>query len=321
MYRPEIKILDCTIRDGGLMNNWEFDRGLVRDLFKALVAAGVDYVELGYRADKKQFDPAKSGPWRFCDEEDLRDVAFESPGTKISVMCDVGRTDEATFLPRKDSIISMYRIASYAKEVDKAIHLGNLVKDLGYEVSINIMAASAVPPRELQECLDDLAKTNFEVVYLVDSFGNFYSEDIHTLGKMYLDALKPNGIEVGIHCHNNCQLAFANTIEGIRLGMNYLDGSVYGMGRAAGNCTTELLLGFLKNPKYDLRPALDLIERHFVKMHRDLRWGYEMPYMLTGVLNKHPRFGLKYMDDMMAGKPVSSFVELYDSMADVEELG
>ena len=83
MYRPEIKILDCTIRDGGLMNNWEFDKSMVKDVFQGLVEAGVDYVELGYRADKKEFSPKDHGPWRFCDEEDLRDVAYECD-TKIS---------------------------------------------------------------------------------------------------------------------------------------------------------------------------------------------------------------------------------------------
>ena len=132
MYRPEIKILDCTIRDGGLMNNWEFDKAMVKDVFQGLAEAGVDYVELGYRADKKEFDPKNHGPWRFCDEEDLRDVAYECD-TRISVMCDVGRTDYNAFLPKDQSIITMFRVATYAKEVDKAIHLGRHIKDLGYD--------------------------------------------------------------------------------------------------------------------------------------------------------------------------------------------
>ncbi len=313
MYRPEIKIMDCTIRDGGLMNNWEFDRQLVRDLYAGLVEAGVDYVELGYRADKSEFDPKNHGPWRFCDEADLRDVAFEAPGTKISIMCDVGRTDYDAFLPKADSIVSMIRVATYAKDVDKAIHLGNHVKAMGYEVSVNIMAASHVIEPDLDEALRQLADTNFEVVYLVDSFGYFYSEQIHYLAEKYLNILKPSGKEVGIHCHNNQQLAFANTVEGIIKGINYLDGSIYGMGRAAGNCTTELLLGFLKNPKYNLSPALDLVEKYFMDLHKELRWGYEMPYMVTGILNKHPRTGLAHMDAMMAGKDVPSFSDFYES--------
>ncbi|MBX3179256.1 MAG: aldolase catalytic domain-containing protein [Candidatus Hydrogenedentes bacterium] len=316
MYRPEIKVLDCTIRDGGLMNNWEFDKPMVKDVFQGLVDAGVDYVELGYRADKKQFDPKNHGPWRFCDEEDLRDVAFECD-TKISVMVDVGRTDYDAFLPKDESIISMFRVATYAKEVDKAIHLGRHIQDLGYEVCVNIMAASTVIEPDLDEALAELAKTSFEAVYLVDSFGYFFSEQIHYLADKYLDGL--NGKTVGIHCHNNQQLAFANTIEGIRKGINMLDGSIYGMGRAAGNCTTELLLGFLKNPKYDVRPVLALIEKYFESLKAELKWGYEMPYMIAGNLNRHPKTSLAYMQE---GNPLreKGIVAFYNQQVAMEDI-
>ena len=318
MYRPEIKVLDCTIRDGGLMNNWEFDKVMVKDVFNGLVEAGVDYVELGYRADKAEFDPKNHGPWRFCDEADLRDVAYEDANTKISVMVDVGRTDYAAFLPKSESIIGMFRVATYAKDIDKAIHLGNHIKDLGYEISVNIMAASTVLEPDIDEALRQLADTNFEVVYLVDSFGYFYSEQIHYLAEKYVSALP--GKQVGIHCHNNQQLAFANTIEGIIKGVNFVDGSIYGMGRAAGNCTTELLLGFLKNPKFNLPPVLELIEKHFLELHQNLQWGYQMPYLINGIMNHHPRTGLKYMDTKLAGKPVVSFVEFYKEVTNLDQM-
>lgn len=316
MYRPEIKIFDCTIRDGGLMNNWEFDKAMVKDVFQGLVEAGVDYVELGYRADKKEFSPKEHGPWRFCDEEDLRDVAYACD-TKISVMVDVGRTDYNSILPKDQSIVSMFRVATYAKEVDKAIHLGKHIKDLGYEVCVNIMAASHILEPELDEALAELAKTDFEAVYLVDSFGYFYSEQIHYLAEKYINGL--NGKTVGIHCHNNQQLAFANTIEGIIKGINFVDGSIYGMGRAAGNCTTELLLGFLKNPKYDVRPVLALIEKYFEKLMKELKWGYEMPYMISGILNKHPRASLAYMQE---GSPMreKGIIAYYNDQVGVEDI-
>lgn len=309
MYRPQIKTLDCTIRDGGLMNNWDFSKELVREVYDGLVQAGVDYIELGYRADKKQFDVKKHGPWRFCDEELLREATYPSD-SKISVMCDVGRTDYDSILPKDESVVSMYRIATYAKEIDKAIHLGKHCKDAGYEVCVNIMAASHVLEPDLEEALHQLADTNFDVIYLVDSFGYFYSEQIHYLAEKYTSILK--GKEIGIHCHNNQQLAFANTIEGIIKGVNYVDGSIFGMGRAAGNCTTELLLGFLKNPKYDIRPVLALIEKHFMKMKQELLWGYEIPYLVDGILNKHPKNALAYMQEVRKGTNKQSFVQYYE---------
>lgn len=309
MYRPQIKTLDCTIRDGGLMNNWDFSPDMVREVYDGLVKAGVDYIELGYRADKAQFDVKKHGPWRFCDESMLREVTYPSD-SKISVMCDVGRTDYDTILPKQDSIVSMYRIATYAKEIDKAIHLANHCKEAGYEVCVNIMAASHVLAPDLEEALHQLADTNVDVVYLVDSFGYFYSEQIHYLAEKYINILQ--GKEIGIHCHNNQQLAFANTIEGIIKGVNYVDGSIFGMGRAAGNCTTELLLGFLKNPKYDIRPVLALIEKYFMKLKQEWLWGYEIPYLVDGILNKHPKTALAFMKEVREGKNSQTFVGYYD---------
>lgn len=312
MYRPEIKLLDCTIRDGGLMNKWQFDKALVKEVFDGVAKAGIDYCELGYRADKTLFSPKEFGPWRFCDEADLRDVAYEC-GTKISVMLDVGRTDYDDIIPASESIVKLYRVATYVADIDKAIHLGNHCKNLGYEVAVNIMAVSHALEPELDEALKQLAETNFDMVYLVDSFGYFYSEQIHYLAEKYLTALK--GKQVGIHCHNNQQLAFANTIEGIIKGINYLDGSIFGIGRAAGNCTLELLVGFLKNPKFDIRPILDLIENHFEDLKKELRWGYEGPYAITGILNKHPKAAMELMSEA-DGKSLADF---YDELVNVDD--
>ena len=99
--------------------------------------------------------------------------------------------------------------------------------------------------------------------------------------------------EIGIHAHNNQQLAFANTIEAIIQGINYLDGTIFGIGRAAGNCPLELLLGFLKNPKFNIRPILNVLGKDFVKLREEIEWGYTIPYMITGILDLHPRAGMK----------------------------
>lgn len=313
MYRPEIKVLDCTIRDGGLMNDWRFDKAFVKEVFEGLVKAGVDYVELGYRADKAQFSTDDFGPWRFCDEQDLRDVAYACD-TKISIMVDVGRTDYDSIPPVDESIVRMYRVATYVKEIDKAIHLGNHLQALGYEVCVNIMAVSHALEPDVDEALDQLAQTPFAAVYLVDSFGYLYSEQIHYLAEKYLSRLP--GKQVGIHCHNNLELGFANTIEAVVKGINYLDATIYGIGRAAGNCPLESLMGFLKNPKYDVRPVFDLIEKHFIKLKQELRWGYEIPYAITGMLNKHPRAAMAFMK----GVHGNSFREFYDELLNVDDV-
>ena len=110
----------------------------------------------------------------------------------------------------------------------------------------------------------------------------------------YLKHAKPNGMEVGIHAHNNLQLGYANTIEAIVQGANFVDATMAGLGRGAGNCYLELLLGFLHNPKYKLRPVLECIQEHIEPMRAELGWGFDIPYMLTGLYNRHPRSAMRH---------------------------
>jgi 4-hydroxy 2-oxovalerate aldolase len=204
----------------------------------------------------------------------------------------------------------MIRVACYVKEVDKAISLAHHCMEKGYETTINLMAVSKVLERDLDEALDDLSKSEVPIVYLVDSFGAMYSEQIHSLAKKYLGALP--GKQIGIHTHNNQQLAFANTIEAIIAGVNVLDATIYGMGRGAGNCPLELLLSFLKNPKFDIRPIIEIIQEIFIPMKTKEEWGYHIPYMITGILNEHPRSGMK----AMAEEKLPDLRQFYEDLRD-----
>jgi 4-hydroxy 2-oxovalerate aldolase len=189
--------------------------------------------------------------------------------------------------------------------------------DKGYETTVNLMAASIIPERELREGLELLAASEAKAIYLVDSFGAFYSEQVHFLVKTYLSHCKSTGKEVGMHMHNNLQLAFANTIEGITLGANFLDATMAGLGRGAGNCPMELLLGFLHNPKYELRPVLDCVQNHIEPMRAKLLWGYDLPYLLTGLLNQHPRVAIKFKEAELKGEK-GDILKFHDTVTDQE---
>ena len=289
MYRKELRVLDCTIRDGGLMNNHYFDDRFVREVYKAISQAGVDYMEMGYRNSKELFSTEEYGAWKFCDDDAISRVidGIESE-TKISIMVDVGRVNIDDVKPVGESPVDMIRVASYVKDIDKAIHLTNDFAAKGYETTINIMAISRDRGPELDEALHQICQeSQARVIYIVDSFGALYQEPVESLVKRFKGIL--DNIEIGFHGHNHQQLAFGNTIEGIIHGANYVDGSVYGIGRAAGNCPLELLVGFLKNPKFDLRPILDLISTEFIPLREEIEWGYVIPYALTGMMNEHPR--------------------------------
>lgn len=298
-YRPDIKILDATLRDGGLVNNFAFSDEFVRDLYKTNIEAGVDYMEFGYRADKTIFNVDDFGKWKFCDEEDIRAIVGDNDtDLKIAIMTDVGRTDyKKDVLPKKDSVVDLVRVATYAHQIPTAIDMIEDAKNKGYEVSVNIMAISKVNDEDIDNCLNEISKSSVDVIYLVDSFGAFYPEQIRRLTDKYVNVAEKTGKKIGIHAHNNQQLAFASTIEAVTNGASYLDATMCGMGRGAGNCYMESLLGFLKNPKYKLPPVMDFIAKHMLDMRKQYTWGFDIPYLLTGVLNSHPSTAIKFIKD------------------------
>ena len=309
-YRPEIKVLDCTIRDGGLMNNHKFDDQVVKAVYTACVDAGVDYMELGYKASRKIIVPGEHGAWKYCTEEDMRRIVGDNPTPlKLTVMADAERTDyHEDILPKNQSVIDMVRVATYISQIPTALEMVKDAHDKGYETTVNLMAVSTVPEYELNEGLEMLARSETKAVYVVDSFGTLYSEQVEHLVRKYLHYCKAAGKEVGMHAHNNLQLGFANTIEAIVLGCNYVDASIAGLGRGAGNCPLELALSFLHNPKFKMRPILEAIQ-NTVEPHREaLRWGFAIPYMLTGYLNQHPKAAMQFME----GDDFRNIVKFYD---------
>jgi 4-hydroxy 2-oxovalerate aldolase len=190
----------------------------------------------------------------------------------------------------------------------------NHFADKGYETTVNIMAISKALDNELTECLQQLEEeSRAGVVYIVDSFGALYQETIEFLIKKAKGILKTK--EVGIHAHNNQQLAFSNTIEAIIHDANYVDATIYGLGRAAGNCPLELVLGFLKNPKFDIRPVLDVISNEFISLREKIEWGYIIPYAITGILDEHPRAAMALRNS----DKKENYREFYESLAGGED--
>lgn len=312
--RQDIRVVDATIRDGGLCNNFRFDDKFIKDLYQANVKAGVDYMEFGYKASKEIFNEDDFGKWKFCNDSDIRKIVGDNKtGLKIAVMADVGRTDfQKDIIPKKDSPIDLVRIATYINTIPAAVEMIEDCAKKGYETTINIMAVSKANTDDIKTALDILGQSPVNAFYIVDSYGALYPEQSRRLANLYCEYADKYGKSVGIHAHNNQQLAFANTIEAMTQGVSYLDATVDGMGRGAGNCALELLLGFLKNPKYKVAPILKIIEEHTEKLKAEgVKWGYDIPYMLTGQLNTHPSPAISYVKEDR--KDYSKFAnELYD---------
>lgn len=312
--RSDVKVLDATIRDGGLCNNFAFTDEFVTELYKTNIKSGVDYMEFGYKASKALFDPADFGKWKFCDEADLRAIVGSNVSDmKIAVMADVGRCDFKTdFLPKSESVIDMVRVACYIHQIPAAIEMIEYLHNLGYETTCNIMAVTQANLNQLHEALDMLCASGVDVIYLVDSYGSLYPENALELARVYMAAAEAAGKKVGFHGHNNQSLAFANTIETLSYGVSYVDATAQGMGRGAGNCHMELLLAFLKNPKYNLYSLLTFIERYMLPLREQgVRWGFDLQYMFTGQLNRHPREAITFTAE---GR--RDYCEFYKSLLD-----
>lgn len=310
--RADIRVLDATIRDGGLVNNFNFSDEFVNALYLANVKAGVDYMEFGYKASKELFDVNRFGKWKFCDEADIRDIVGDNNSDmKIAVMADVGRCDyKNDILPKKDSVIDMIRVATYVHQMPAAIEMIEDAKAKGYEVVCNIMAISTAKEADLDQALEMVAKSSADGIYIVDSYGSLYPEQIRAIADKYMEIADKYGKYIGMHAHNNQQLAFANTIEAAARGVSFHDATMMSIGRGAGNCAMELLISFLKNPKYNIFPVLKFIEEHMIPLKQNgLVWGYDIPYLLTGRLNQHPSSAIDYMKEQR-----SDYTEFYTDL-------
>lgn len=302
-----VKVLDCTVRDGGLMNRWNFEDDFVREMLQAARTAGVDYVEIGYKASTEFFHPREYGKWRFCREEVLRDFWAPSSGAPtLAVMLDIGRFDPREMVPASESVVGAVRVACYVHQIGEAVATAQRLDALGYETFLNIMAVSEAPAAALDEALDLIRRqAPVRAVSVVDSYGNLTPAQTRDLVRRYAAA---SGKDVGFHGHNNLQLALANSLTAVDAGATFLDASLAGMGRGAGNTPLELLLPQLGTPLGRMVPLFRLLETRVPALQSELKWGYQVPYILSGLANQHPREAMALMDQGL-GAVASGYLE------------
>ena len=276
-----MKILDCTLRDGGYYTDWDFDNETVDAYIKAMNALPIDYLELGYRNN-----PLKEylGKYGYCPVNVLKHVRATCT-KKLDVMLNEKSTkpeDLDMLVKPLVEIVDMIRIAIDPKNYDRAVVLAKTVKALGFEVGFNCMYMS----RWLTDYPDFLKKLNqingvADLFCMVDSFGGMTPKELTAIVK---EVRANTTVPVGFHGHNNLQLGLINTLTAIDLGLEYVDCTVLGMGRGAGNLKTELLLTFLnaqQGLEVDFNVLGDVITA-FTPLYEKYRWGTQLPYMISG---------------------------------------
>ena len=308
-----IKIIDCTIRDGGHLNKWKFDLSCVRACYAAARKSGVDYFEAGYRYTEETKD---LGLFGYCTDETLRELSDNSEKCKLAVMIDAGKCHSSQFTRclQEKTPLRVVRVAAYPYELDKAVNLVQDLFDKGYEIFLNLMASSELT-KENYDFLHKWDNKNIlSAVYFADSFGSFTPKEVSEL----IHKLEAVGFStIGFHPHNSLQLAFANTLCAIENGVSFVDSSVYGMGRGSGNLPIEILLGYLErlgDQKYNTVPYLDVIERHFLGHFRNIGWGYSLKSLMSGLANVHP-----YYVDALYAKGTYTTDEIWNALSLIKE--
>jgi len=295
-FQSKFKILDCTIRDGGYLNNWRFDKRMVREVYRALSKAGIDIVEIGFRGTEKYFKRQDFGPWRFTDIEDLRDVVQGINGAKIAIMGDFGKLDTDDITDEYLQYVSLIRIAAHKDGTFDAIKQLEAIQKKGFEVSLQAMGITSYTKEEINGLVNVLKDSSIDYSYIADSYGSILPDQMRSLIEPFKEVTH---IKMGFHPHNGLQMAFANTLEAIKCGVDIVDSTIYGMGRGAGNLPTEVLLSYLQlstTDKYNVIPVLHAIDRFFMNIETDEPWGYQLPYMLSGIFQCHPYYPKTLVD-------------------------
>lgn len=293
-----ITFLDCTLRDGGYYNNWDFEPKKASELIKALNEARVHIIEVGYKSPFREGEYA--GLFKNCNEYYL-DFLSKNDFSDYCFMIDVKeflRNNKLNLeelnthiLDSDNSVFSMVRLASHYQTIDTIEPFTDYFRQKGYKVCFNLMGGSLLSMEQILNAINIAIKANVDVFYIADSFGSFYPDEIRKLIRFIKDRFKG---KIGIHAHDNQGLAYANTLVAIDEGVDFVDGTVTGMGRGAGNLLTEqFLLGYSqKNTSTSFQPTalLEIVNNYLEPMRKIYKWGYNYTYMVSGLMNIHPLY-------------------------------
>lgn len=281
--------LDCTLRDGGYINDWNFSWHFAKALYRAVSQAGADYIEAGF------FEPGNDTdhPWTNLRKEDLEQLRASLPsGTKIAVMINYGSVNLEDVPHRSQYPADMIRVAAPGNKAREGTAFSAALTAKGYETTINYMGASNYTNAQVIELIDIINefKDSVGFFYVADSFGGLLpsrTREIFTTLRFGTDA------RLGFHPHNNLQMAFANCIEAIEAGIDIVDGSVFGMGRGAGNLFSDAVIAYFETidpERFHVMPLLQFADLYMEEMKERYSWGYSLPQLLSGILRCHPNY-------------------------------
>ena len=290
----DIKLLDCTLRDGGYVNDWEFGRDNIVNIFERLVSAGVDIIEVGFLDERRPFDPNRS---IFPDTESANKIygRLDKGNAMVVAMIDYGTCGIEHLQPASETCLDGIRVICKNFKKEKAIAFCKEVKALGYKVFAQAVSITSYTDRELLDLVDLVNDLEPEALSIVDTYGLMHEDHVQHYFELMDYNLKP-GIKIGYHAHNNFQLAYSNSIELLRVPTRrtiVIDGSLHGMGKSAGNLPIELMSMYLNGnygKSFDISQLLEAIDMNIMPFYRKTPWGYKMFYYIAASHQCHPNY-------------------------------
>ena len=285
-----VNILDCTLRDGAYLIDSQFGNTAIKGIIEGLTESGIDVIECGFLKD----EPHREGTTIFNNAAQLRSfLPTDKRHSSYVCLADYSRYHIDNLEPYDGTSIDGVRACFFKSERFEVIDFCKAIVNKGYKLYVQPVDILGYTDAELLDLIEKINELEPYAFSIVDTFGSLYREDLQRVFYLVHHNLWANA-KIGFHSHNNLQMSFALSQDFIDMSQGLrdivVDSTMAGMGRGAGNCAMELLLGFLKNPKYQLFPVLQFVEKYMVPLEEQgAVWGYDIPYLITGHLNQHPR--------------------------------
>lgn len=289
--------LDCTLRDGGYINNWRFSKDFINEYINTMENLNIDYVEVGFINKTNKYKEDLVGNLRLLNEEEL--FLFQNKKFKTAIMGDY--EDINLEILKKKINIDLVRIAFHKKDLVNALNVCKEIKDLGYSVSVNAMAITNYENDDLNYLFKFINDYKLDIIYIADSYGSLNQKKIKEYYNLFSKNLETTSI--GFHLHNNMNNAFSNfeylnnSVLNNQKNTIFIDSTLFGMGRGAGNLQTELVfINLNEDTNIDILIKLFIFIHEYIKPiynRYDNSWGYELDYLLSGYLKMHPNFVVK----------------------------
>lgn len=296
----KIKLLDCTLRDGGYLNNWYFGRSTILNISRQLNQANIEYIELGFIDDSSAKDINRTIYPRI----DVIDEMFKSELSKKATtlaMINFGHCSIDNICPQEESFLDGIRVMFKKEKMSEAVDFCRQIKEKGYKVFVQPVSVTNYSEAEMLKLVAMVNELNPYSLYIVDTYGLLKKDKFINYFDIMNNNLNPD-ISIGYHSHNSVQLTISNAIE--LLGFNtdreiIWDGSIYGMGKGAGNANTEIFAMYLNHNygyNYDINELFEIINTEIMKLYEKYNWGYSLVYALAALNDCHPDY-VKFLLD------------------------